>query len=268
MGQNVTMGVLAVHRARRRRLSDLTRQARRQRDPELAPGVVPVLVNVRDRLEPLIELVERLETVGGCEIILVDNASTYPPLLRYLEQSPHRVIRLGVNLGARAAWISGLVAEFGYDRNYVVTDPDVVPDADCPNDFLERFAELLARYPDAGRVGFGLRIDDLPPELPRSVQVKAWEAQFWQDEREPGVYVADIDTTFALYRKGQPVRGSVALRTGFPYVARHLAWYEDPDDPSDEERYYRAHADRTINSWNDAELPPHLAQMIEDRAGS
>ena len=259
------MGAVSRNRIRRQRVAELTRHARTQRNHGVATGVTPVLITVRDRLEPLEELVAKLESTGGCEIVLVDNDSTYAPLVSYLDRSPHRVIRLGANLGARAAWISGLVAEFGYDRHYVVTDPDVVPDDSCPDDFLVRFSSLLERYPDVGRVGFGLRIDDLPAELPRSRQVETWESQFWKHEREPGVYEADIDTTFALYRRGQPVRGSVALRTGFPYVARHLAWYEDPDDPTEEERYYRAHADQTINSWNNSDLPPHLQKMIEDR---
>lgn len=262
------MGFSSDSRARRSRFKRLTAIARAHRDPVLPAGVTPVLINVRDRLAPLTQLMERLEASGGCEIVLVDNASTYPPLLDYLNSTRHTVVRLERNLGARAPWISGLVHEYGFDRNYVVTDPDVVPDENCPDDFLDRFADLLERHPDVGRVGFGLRIDDLPDDLPRSAQVATWESQFWEVEREPAVYEADIDTTFALYRRAQPVRGSVALRTGFPYVARHLAWYEDPGQPNDEERYYRSHADQTVNSWNNSELPPHLQAMIDRRSAS
>lgn len=265
VGHNMGMGILADHRLRRRRYRAITASARSVRGEPLPPGVTPVLITVRDRLDPLEELVKVLESVPNCEPILVDNASSYPPLMRYLKSTRHRVYNLGSNLGARAAWISGLVAEFGSDRHYVVTDPDVVPDADCPDDFLIRFASLLEKYPDVGRVGFGLRIDDLPSDQERSAQVITWESQFWDTEREAGVYEADIDTTFALYRSATPVRGSVALRTGFPYVARHLAWYEDPDNPNDEERYYQAHADQTINSWNNSDLPPHLEKLIGDR---
>lgn len=265
MRQNGPMGRLAAHRYRRAKVAELTRPARAVKSQDLRPGETPVFVTVRDRLSPLADLVTRLESLSGVRIYLVDNDSTYPPLLDYLSRSRHSVVRLGANLGARAAWITGLVQELGYDRNYVVTDPDVVPDEGCPDDFLDHFACLLDRYPDVGRVGFGLRLDDLPGELRRTQDVRTWESQFWETEREPGVYIADIDTTFALYRAGQPVRGSLALRTGSPYVARHLAWYDDPDDPDEEERYYRDHADRTINSWNDSVLPPHLEDLISRR---
>lgn len=259
------MGRLAEHRRKRDRVRNLTAPVLTLGGEVLAQGVTPIFITVRDRLGPLSQLVTRLESLDTVRIYLVDNHSTYPPLVDYLSRSPHRVIHLGANLGARAAWITGLVQELGHDRNYVVTDPDVVPDEACPDDFLDHFDDLLGRYPDVGRVGFGLRLDDLPDDLPRSSEVRTWESQFWEIERQPGVFVADIDTTFALYRGGRPVRGSVALRTGPPYVARHLAWYDDPDHPDDEERYYREHADKTINSWNDSVLPPHLEDLISRR---
>lgn len=225
---------------------------------------MPVIVTVRDRLTPLLELLAWLERVPGVRVILLDNDSAYPPLLDHLATSPHEVVRLGRNLGQRSAWLSGVAQRVGLTRHYVVTDPDVVPSAECPLDVFARFAELLARHPDVGRVGIGLRIDDLPPG-PRSDDVVLWESQFWEHEVEPGVYRADVDTTLALYRAGTPVKSSGALRTGHPYVARHLPWYEDPAAPSDEELFYRRRADPAINSWNREDLPPYLRELIAGR---
>jgi hypothetical protein len=31
------------------------------------------------------------------------------------------------------------------------------------------------------------------------------------------------------------------VRLDFPYVVRHLPWYEDSTNPSEETKYYRAH---------------------------
>jgi hypothetical protein len=225
---------------------------------------VPVIINVRDRLTPLRQLVGWLETAGVEEIYLLDNASTYPPLLDYLDSSPHRVISAGGNLGHQAPWISGTVARVAPDRRYVVTDPDVVPDEECPLDALERFGELLDRYDDICYVGFGLRIDDLPEHYRHRDQVRQWEAQFWVDEVEPGVYRADIDTTFALYEPGVRRRGA-SLRTGPPYVARHLPWYADTDHPTEEDRYYRDHLDPGVNTWDQETLPPAFERRIADR---
>lgn len=206
-----------------------------------------------------------LEQLRDVRIVLVDNDSAYPPLLEYLAASPHRVLRTGRNLGPRAAWLTGVAQEVGLRHPYVVTDPDVVPVEECPLDALEYFAELLDRYPQVNRVGFGLRLDDLPAGNPRTEEVRLWESQFWREEVEPGVFAADIDTTFALYRPGVQQRGVSALRTGAPYLARHLAWYDDPAAPSDEELFYRGRADPAINSWNAEDLPPYLQRLIEQR---
>lgn len=225
---------------------------------------VPVFITVRDRLEPLRSLVGWLEAAGGVEIVLVDNDSAYPPLLEWLHAVPHRVVTTRRNLGPRVAWITGLVQDVGLERPYVVTDPDVVPDDDCPKDLLAHLREVLEAHPFADRAGPGLRIDDLPAGGRHTSEVVEWESQFWTDEVSPGVYRADIDTTFALYRPGRRRPGGTALRTGAPYLARHVPWYE-VGEPSEEALFYRGRADPTVNSWDLEQLPPYLRRLIEDR---
>ncbi len=229
---------------------------------------VPVFVPVRDRVAPLRQLVGWLESAGHDEIWLIDNASTYPPLLEYLDSSPHHVVRLDRNLGHRSPWLSGVVQRVADGRHIVISDPDVVPDPACPLDAVDHFRRILDRHPDVDKVGFGLRIDDLPPSYPLAGSVRAWEERFWQHEIEPGVFRADIDTTFALYRPLDRRHSEArALRTGPPYVARHLPWYVGPDDATDEDRYYRAHADRTIANWDRDELPRWKRRWLAQRPG-
>ena len=67
-------------------------------------------------------------------------------------------------------------------------------------DALAFFRRLLDRYSDHAKVGFGLKIADLPKHYRFSRDVRNWEGQFWAREVEPGVYDAPIDTTFALHR--------------------------------------------------------------------
>lgn len=222
----------------------------------------PVFVTVRDRLSSLVSLVDWLEETGQADITLIDNDSTYPPLVEWLEISEHRVVRLHRNLGPRAAWLTGLAQRVGLDSPYVVTDPDVVPDEGCPLDLMTQLLAVLEAHPEIDRVGPGLRIDDLPADGPHTESVRQWESQFWRHEIAPGLYLADIDTTFALYRPGRRTPGGSALRTGEPYLARHLPWYEV--DPADEETlFYRARADPTVNSWDLEELPPYLQRLLD-----
>ena len=226
---------------------------------------VPVFLIVRDRLSCVQALLDWLGRVGHDEIWLIDNDSTYPPMVEFLESCRHGVIRLGRNMGHRSPWLSGAVQRHAHGRSFVVSDPDVIPDDDCPLDATDHFARLLGRYPEIDKVGFGLRIDDLPDTYPLAASVRDWEDRFWQVEVEPGVFRADIDTTFALYRPlDRRHSEDRALRTGAPYVARHLPWYVDPTDLSDEDRYYREHAERSIANWDRDELPRWKARWLAE----
>lgn len=211
------------------------------------PTGIPIFLTVRDRARDLRVLVDWLQTLGQEDIRLVDNASTYPPLLAYLALAEHipgiTVIRLPENLGARAVWRAALVPT---DRPYLVSDPDLRPAPETPADALARLADLLARYPGFAKVGLGLDLRDLAPDAPQ----RAWEEGLVAPdrEREPGVYLSLIDTTCALYRPGARWTYQ-ALRTGFPYVLRHPSWAVTTPDAED--RYYldRALTGREGSSW-------------------
>ncbi len=228
-----------------------------------AYGATPILINCRDRVSSLRDLVSWLERAGHERIVMVDNDSTYEPLLEYYDTTPHLVVRLGMNVGPTAIWETGILESLGCEDGYVVTDSDIVPDDATPFDALPRFAELLARHPEVDKVGFGLRLDDIPAGYRFHDDVLAWEAKFWSDEIEPGVFRAEIDTTFALYRPTVRSHGYSALRTGPPYVARHVPWYADSSDPSEEEDYYQRRAVRGMTNWSADELPADLRAKID-----
>jgi hypothetical protein len=241
---------------------------------ESAAEAVPVFVNCFNRVSMLRLLVEWLLDMGQRRVILLDNASTYPPLLAYYHDLATEarviVVQLGSNLGHTALWTSGLLDRLGWTAgSFVYTDPDVLPDPDCPRDFLQHFAAILEQHPAAKKAGFGLRIDDLPLCYRFRAEVQDWEAQFWEVPLAEGQYLAPIDTTFALYRGGtawtaQTISAAKihAIRTGFPYIARHLDWYMDTEHPTDEQLYYRAHAIPGITSWSGAQLPPNVQQDV------
>lgn len=211
---------------------------------------VPVVVICRDRLHPTRILVQWLERAGHERIILVDNDSHYEPFVDYLNGSPHSVIRLSRNIGPHeAVWGSDALAEVRILGDYVVTDCDVVPDDSCPNDLVEYLGWVLERFPQHLKAGPALRIDDLPESYSMRDLVRRHEKQFWQRPLGHGLFNAWIDTTFARYRADQPFDWQPAIRTGKPYWARHLAWYEDLTCPTDEERFYRDHRMSNISHW-------------------
>ena len=109
---------------------------------------------------------------------------------------------------------------------------------------------MLDRFPRQ-KAGLGLRIDRIPPHYQRRDHVLAWERQFWERQLAPGVFDAGIDTTLAMYRSlsEAPSPGIPALRTGPPYVADHLAWYENLDELTPELSYYYEHIEPGIAFW-------------------
>jgi hypothetical protein len=223
----------------------------------------PIIINVRDRVEPLKLLVEWLETVGQSNIWFCDNASTYPPLLQYLENTKYKVIRNELNLGHRGPWLSGLVTELGEETAFVVTDPDVIPVETCPRDALDSFHNTLRDYPEVDKVGFSLRIDDIPNHYTHRNDVILWESQFWKDIHPSGFYNAEIDTTFALYRAGEGHQNNRALRSPLPYTAIHYPWYQNSQLPTAEQIYYVEHADSLIINWDKKVLPASLRAHLE-----
>jgi hypothetical protein len=199
---------------------------------------VPIVINSFNRLTYLRRVVEALRARGYENLYVIDNASTYEPLLRYYMEAGLRVFYLDRNVGYLALWTTPVGAHFVGDH-YVYTDSDVEPAPECPADFVARFREGLDRDPDIGKVGFGLRTDDLPDHYALRARVIEHERRIASAAKGRAFYPAAIDTTMALYRPGA-AGGSwlPALRTNEPYVARHLPWYEDSAHPSVEERFY------------------------------
>jgi hypothetical protein len=213
---------------------------------------IPIIINNYNRLDCLRHQITWLERAGMRNIYIIDNASKYPPLLAYYRQTQHTVFLLNRNVGFMALWKTILFQKFRNDY-YVYTDPDILPIEKCPLDVIKYFYDLLQKYTDADKVGFGLEIQDLPNSYPLKDKVQLWEGKFWKEDIEPNVYSAPIDTTFALYRPGRMGGSELrALRTGGSYLARHISWYLDPCNLSDEELYYIQHAGSS-SSWT-AEL--------------
>lgn len=198
---------------------------------------------------------QRLDELGMTDVTIVDNNSTYPPLVEYLNQARYRVVRLRENMGHLAVWKCGLFDEILSSRPYVVTDCDVVPIEECPRDFLDYFHSILQARPQYTKVGFSLLIDDLPDHQPLKQKIIEWECPFWQNEIAPGMYEAGIDTTFALYRPARYpdaatyVNWMKAVRTGWPYAARHVPWYRDPSQIDEEDAFYQRSALPRSTHW-------------------
>ena len=174
----------------------------------------------------------------GLDVIIVDNASDYEPLLEWYKTCPYKVLRMDKNYGHRVVWEQWLFRQLGIsaDDLYILTDPDL-DFSSIPDDFLEIMQEGFRRYPKVQKVGFSLEIDDLP-DTELGKQVYKHELRFWQSPLDELFYDAEIDTTFAMCRV-QNYSTYNCLRIAPPYSVRHLAWYYDDIEklPIDERNY-------------------------------
>jgi len=218
---------------------------------------VPIIINNRDRLTTLRNMINSLQNMGYKNLLVIDNESTYPPLLSYYKNDCPAKIFYEKNLGHRAICESKCLDTI--NSQYIIyTDSDLEFGDNYPEDFVEVFIKLYKKYNaiDNNRymkVGTALRIDDLPDKYPKKKHVLEWEKQFWKnrisDELE--IYNSPIDTTLALYARNDVHSSKFgnlsAIRVGGKYTVRHKDWYYEtlPDDVE----YYTKHK-TTPTHWS------------------
>jgi hypothetical protein len=201
---------------------------------------IPIIINNKNRYTYLLKLVNYLEDRGYCNIYIIDNNSTYPPLLEYYRITKHKVFKLKRNYGYLALWKSLIFLNF-IRSYYVYTDSDVLPIEDCPNDFLSYFLNILQNDISIKKIGFSLKYDDLPDSYNLKSKVIEWESKFYTKPISDFLFDSVIDTTFALYRPfsgGGAKLNNKSYRTGYPYQAYHLPWYENSNNLNEEQIYY------------------------------
>lgn len=223
-----------------------------------AMSAIPIYINVFNRLTTTKSLVEHCLMMRNAVPIIVDNNSTWGPLIDWYSQvqGDIEIVRLGRNEGHHAPWMvieqqSSFFRKWGQDK-YVVTDCDL-DIGDVPCDVLEHLEIPLSWLSiSVVKSGLTLKIDDLP-EWQNGVV--SWESQFWrrkfsQDDR---FYEAPIDTTFAMYSCETPflvakTTSQICSRSTPPYTARHMPWYLDGENLDEENaNYFRT--SNPSNSW-------------------
>lgn len=197
---------------------------------------IPIILNNFNRLSTTQILADQLCLLGYTNIHILDNNSTYPPLLKWYEKCSYNVKRLNANLGQLAIYNSGYINEF---QGWVAySDSDIELNPNTPRGFIERMVEIAEKY-NKLKVGLALRIDDLPATR-YGIYVKREEEKFWYREVADCIYEADVDTTFSIIKVGQPFQYQ-AFRIAGDYTARHIPWYLDYENLSEEDIYYIEH---------------------------
>jgi len=212
---------------------------------------IPIYIPCFNNVTYLKGMVEQLMNLGCRNIVVIDNHSTFPPHLQYLQQieSDVTVIYLNENKGPHYPFNS----ESAYallPTYFCITDPDLELNSNLPPDFLIKLMQLTEEF-QVGKAGFSLDISD-PDRMVQTdfkigknyYKIWEWEQRFWQEplqSKQSYVYKADIDTTFALYNKKYFDRHNPlsAVRVAGNFTCKHLPWYQENRLPAEEEAYYR-----------------------------
>ena len=213
---------------------------------------MPVFVNVFNRLTTTKKLCNQLATMPNVRVVIVDNASTYQPLLDWYAECPYEVVRLESNMGHHAPWLSGTVGSIATSGHYCVTDCDLDLEG-VPLDLMDVLrAPLVSCVAGVQKSGVSLRIDDLPEW---QTGVVNWEQQFWEKPLAGGRYYdASIDTTLCMYPADLPHMDAMTIgeiktvRSAMPYTAKHVPWYLDCENLDEENQQYFQTANSS-NSW-------------------
>jgi len=231
------------------------------------PGI-PIFIISFNRLTVLRRAVRSFRRlVPWTDLVILDNASDYPPLLEWYRWFERRggTVLPGPPIGDDPDGLSEAAERIeAFKRTrpceyYAVTDSDVSLET-ARRDVLDIYATLLDRHPDQTVAGPMLRIRDIPSFYP----AREWaffhhKRQFWSEpprhflqwkNRRIWYQISGIDTTFALMR-GDHVfrRAQPGIRVYHPCEALHLDWYLDPKNLADDQRLYLERASEKVAHW-------------------
>jgi hypothetical protein len=214
---------------------------------------IPVIIISFNQLFYLKQLIDFLKKCRYSNIVIIDNNSTYEPLLDYFQtiESSVTLHRLNENLGHLVFWKNKELFKKYSKGYYVVTDADIVPLKECSEDFVLHFKKILDRNLGITKVGFSLKINDIPDANLNKQKVIDWESQFWKKQNKDSNFISKIDTTFALYRPNYKCDNNDfynAIRTKIPYQAKHGGWYIDNNNLTNEQKFFFANC-KESSSW-------------------
>ena len=230
--------------------------------------MIPIFIISSDRLK---FLKESIQSYYDCiktpfEIVIIDFGTSYEPtreFLRHLEYEGKTVYwNDKISYKGSLNLIRPIVQDYFKTHpasNYVVTDPDIALD-NVEGDVLEVYAYLLKRFHKISVAGPMLRIDDIPDHylLKEKLLFNSLESTYLSRKKFTTQYkdkainfkLIKIDTTFGMRRAGEDFwRCRWGARVFAPYSAKHLEWYLDFENLTEDQEYYMQHASRRISTW-------------------
>lgn len=186
---------------------------------------IPIIINNFNLLtwpSKMLDVCKTFEDVG--DLIIIDNNSTYEPLLDWYKTNPCDIIYCNNNNGQSCPWILDIPNKLGY-KYYVVTDPDL-DITYTPKDCLIFLREKMEKYQEYSKIGLSLENWQVSENSPYYHHLKNWAITNWdEDSIFDGLLTNQIfDTTFGLYNLEKNINSGKNCTTYKPYSAKHIPW--------------------------------------------
>lgn len=222
-------------------------------EPNPAAGTLikrsmPCLIIGYNQYTYIKDMVEQLEKYTD-DIIVVDNASNFQPLLYYYEKDfKYTLLRQKTNKGHLVysdEFVRKLTGEV-----FIVTDPDLKFNPNLPDNFIEELINISNHF-NAIKVGFALCIDG--DNLRTDIPFVEYERNYWQKrlyyQLNPymEIYYAPVDTTFCLINYRHEFMKQ--LRVAGDFTCIHRPWHTNFLDgflPEEYETYIKTNQS---SSW-------------------
>lgn len=226
---------------------------------------IPLVINSYNQFYYLRNFIDTFRKNGFTNIYVIDNYSTYPPLLDYYkylqEQKIATVFFYEYNFGPHYFFVKKLYRALFEGCPFLYSDPDLHYTAIADN-FLSRIFEISRTF-KAFKVGSALTLPDHSqmknPQHRFNIggvtySLLEWESRFWEEKVHEDVYIAQIDTTLHLFNtefyseKIHSFDLITGLRVAGPgFEAVHLPWFLWDPCPSEELEYYQRGA--RFSNW-------------------
>lgn len=208
----------------------------------------PIFITNFNRLSTTERLVDQLLVLGYDIIFVLDMGSTYKPLLEYYNTNHHiRTVYLE-NAGQQALWKTGLISHYIHHPWIAITDSDIELNENTPKNFVEELINVAKDF-RVDKAGLALKIDDLPNNFLTSI-IKPIEQQYWEKRlhHEKEIYDAALDTTFSVIRPNRQFQYN-AVRVAGDFTCKHIPWYTDFNNLSEEEQFFIDKADTRYSTY-------------------
>lgn len=216
---------------------------------------LPVFINSFNQYHYLNQLVEFLLKSCFANIWIMDNQSTYPPLLDYYDKIVDAtgrrvsVFYYSNNMGPHFFHQSGLFTSL-WNYPHFYTDPDIIF-PELSTNFVTYFLNVSDHFKIA-KVAPALTLPEvedmveakicMPETNQMPVSVREWESRFWVDKISENIFIAPVDTTFHLfnpkYFKLQQFYQGLRI-AGKGFEAIHRPWFKSDQAPLEERAFYK-----------------------------